>query len=91
MGFGKPCQFLKNEGKEIDKQFFDDMDWLKKLRNDIEHHKFEMDVAQVRRTIGRLTKAMLDFNDAYAHIDLTEHVEAGALKVFEALADDAQS
>lgn len=68
--------------------FFNDMEWLKKLRNDIEHYKFTMDVAEVRRTIGRLTQSVIDFNDTHTEIDIYDHIDADTFKIFEELADE---
>jgi len=39
-----------------------DLEWLKKLRNEIEHYQFEMDVKEVRATLGRVLRA----TDAFA-------------------------
>ncbi|MCU7828249.1 MAG: hypothetical protein KZQ85_04215 [Candidatus Thiodiazotropha sp. (ex Myrtea sp. 'scaly one' KF741663)] len=88
IGLWEAIQFLKNEGKEVEPEFFKDMEWLKKLRNDIEHFKFTMDVAEARRALGRLTQSVLDFNDTHAEIDIFEHIDADTFKVFEELADE---
>lgn len=88
IGLWEAVQFLKNEGKEIDPSFFKDMEWLKKLRNDIEHHKFTMNVAEARRALGRLTQSVIDFNDTHADIDIYDHIDADTFKVFEELADE---
>jgi hypothetical protein len=88
IGLWEAVQFLKNEGKDVDPSFFSDMEWLKKLRNDIEHHKFTMNVAEVRRAIGRLTQSVIDFNNTHADIDIYDHIDADTFKVFEELADE---
>jgi hypothetical protein len=88
IGLWEAVQFLRNEGKEIDSSFFKDMEWLKRIRNDIEHYKFTMDVAEVRKVIGRLTQSVLDFNDTHAEIDIYDHIDADTFKVFEELADE---
>ena len=55
IGLWEAVNFINNEDKDaVSGDFKKDLDWLKRLRNDIEHHKFEMDVATARITIGRL-------------------------------------
>lgn len=88
IGLWDAVQFLKNEGKEIDSSFFNDMEWLKKIRNEIEHYKFTMDVAEVRRVIGRLTISIIDFNDTHAEINIYDHIDKDTFKIFEDLADE---
>jgi DNA repair exonuclease SbcCD ATPase subunit len=91
IGLWEATQFLKNEGKELDSEFVSDLEWIKKLRNDIEHHKFEMDVASVRRTLGRLTQAMNAFNDEIADFEVEDFIEPANLTLFEELADEYQA
>lgn len=86
IGLWDAIQFLKNEGKEISTDFHRDLEWLKDLRNKIEHHKFAMNVAKVRRTLGRLTQALNEFNEAFGAITLTDHISVDNLEVFENLA-----
>ncbi len=88
IGLWEAVQFLKNEGKEVEPSFFTDMEWLKKLRNDIEHFKFTMDVAETRRAIGRLTQAVIDFNVTHADIDIFDHIDADTFSIFQELADE---
>ena len=44
IGLWDAVQFLKNEGKGISADLSKDLEWVKQLRNNIEHHKFEMNV-----------------------------------------------
>lgn len=88
IGLWEAVQFLRNEGHVIDPDFQKDLEWLKKLRNSIEHHKFTMDLADVRKTLGRLTQALLEFNDNVAEFDIRDHVDKDNLKVFETLSDE---
>jgi uncharacterized protein YutE (UPF0331/DUF86 family) len=88
IGLWDAIQFLKNEGNSIDKDFNNDLEWIKKLRNNIEHHKFEMDTREIRRTLGRLTQALIEFNNEIAEIDLEEHISPVHLKTFGNLADE---
>ena len=55
---------------ESDKNYFDsklasDIRSLKDLRNDIEHHRFEMDTKEVRLALGRLTRGFDEFTDIF--------------------------
>lgn len=88
IGMWEAVQFLRNEGKEISKDFSNDLEWLKKLRNNIEHHKFDMEVDEVRDTIGRITRALFEFNEYFDDFDIKENVEAENLEVFEGLLDE---
>jgi hypothetical protein len=91
IGLWEAVQFLRNEGHVIDKDFQKDLEWLKRLRNDIEHHKFTMDLEEVRITLGRLTQALLEFNDNVAEFDIREHISKENLEVFEVLSDKYQA
>lgn len=88
IGLWDAVQFLKNEGKDISADLFKDLEWVKKLRNDIEHHKFEMNVHEVRRTLGRLIRATIEFNDEHGLLSLAEKIEANCRETFETLADE---
>ena len=88
IGLWEAVQFLKNEGREIDPDFIKDLEWIKRLRNDIEHHRFSMDINEVRLTIGRLTQALTSFHSEYGSFDLEEIVGTPNLDVFNELADE---
>lgn len=88
IGLWEAIQFLKNEGKEIDQDFYKDLQWLKELRNDIEHYKFSMNLPEVRRALGRLTQAMNKFNKTFSLLELTNYLHTDNLKIFEELADE---
>lgn len=79
--------FLKNEGHEFSKDFEEDLNWLKKLRNKIEHHKFSMNVDEVDETVGRLMKAIVLFDEQHENIDLSEYVKNEHYEVFHLLAE----
>lgn len=87
IGLPEAVQFLKNEGKEISKKFSDDLDWLKKLRNNIEHHKFSMNVNEVEETVGRLMNAVHEFNETHKNIDLSQYINNENYDVFHELAN----
>lgn len=88
IGLWDAIQFIKNEGNNIDKDFNKDLEWLKKLRNDIEHFKFEMETKDIRRTLGRLTTALVEFCEEIADIELESLISPVNLKTFEELADE---
>lgn len=88
IGLQEAINFLKNEGKELSEQFLKDLAWLKKLRNRIEHYKFEMEVAEVEATIGRLVRAFVEFDQAHANLELDDLIETGQYNLFLELADN---
>lgn len=88
IGLWDAVQFLKNEGKTISTDLSKDLAWVKKIRNDIEHHKFEMNVHEVRRTLGRLIRATMEFSAEHDLLDLAQKVEPDCKNTFETLADE---
>jgi DNA-directed RNA polymerase subunit RPC12/RpoP len=96
IGLWEAVQFLRNEGKEISPDFNRDLEWLKKLRNQIEHFKFEMDVSEVRRTLGRILRATAEFSDEFevAGFDfksLKERLTLPEVQSLEVLLDEYRS
>jgi hypothetical protein len=87
IGLHEAVNFLKNEGHDFSKDFEDDLKWLKKLRNDIEHHKFSMNVTEVDDSIGRLMKAIVIFDEEHENIDLSGHISNEHYEVFHTLAE----
>jgi hypothetical protein len=88
IGLWEAVQFLRNEGRAIDTKFEKDLEWLKGLRNAIEHHKFEMDLEEVQLTLGRLTLALQEFTSHVDEFDIAHHVKPENLSVFIALSDE---
>lgn len=86
VGLTEAVQFLLNEGRELPKSFVEDLDWLKKLRNRIEHHRFEMDVDEVEDTVGRLVNAFHQFDKLHSNIDFGRLISDEHYKTFEELA-----
>lgn len=87
IGLHEAINFLKNEGHEISEKFEKDIKWLKRLRNNIEHHKFEMNVNEVEETIGRLMSAVVDFDESHENIDLGSYIATGQYDLFHTLAN----
>ena len=87
IGLFEAINFLKNEGHDISDKFEKDIKWLKKLRNNIEHHKFSMDVDEVEETIGRLMSAVVEFDESHENIDLSSNISAKQYDLFHELAN----
>jgi hypothetical protein len=87
IGLYEAINFLKNEGHEISERFEEDLHWLKKLRNNIEHHKFEMDVDEVEETIGRLMSAVVEFDESHESINLSSYISTAQYDLFHMLAN----
>jgi hypothetical protein len=88
IGVQEAINFLKNEGRDLPDSFLEDLRWLKKLRNHIEHHKFDMDIAQVEATVGRLISAFVKFDQAHENIGLDAYVEIKQFDLFLELASN---
>lgn len=88
IGLWDAIQFLANEGRPLDKTFLADLEWLKKLRNDIEHYAFDMDVPTVRQTMGRLVQAINEFHQDVGDESIDEFVSKQNLPLFNELADE---
>lgn len=87
IGLHEAINFLKNEGHNISEKFETDIKWLKKLRNNIEHHKFSMNVEEVEDTIGRLMSAVVEFDEAHKTIDLSSYISKDQYDLFHELAN----
>jgi hypothetical protein len=88
IGLQDAINFLRNEGRDLPDDFLDDLQWLKKLRNSIEHHKFDMDVVQVEAIIGRLIRAFVEFDQAHENLSLDDSIDLERYSLFLALADN---
>lgn len=90
IGLHEAINFLKNEGCEISEKFEKDIKWFKKLRNSIEHHRFEMDVNEVEEAIGRIMSAVVEFDENHESIDLQNYVSPEQYDLFHELANTYQ-
>jgi hypothetical protein len=87
--FWDAVNFISNEDSEhLSKEFRNDLAWLKRLRNDIEHHKVEMNVEDVRQTLGRLFQALLAFLAAHSDLDIEAHIPKETMETFKRLSDE---
>lgn len=81
--------FINNEATDtVSPALKKDLEWLKRLRNDIEHHKFKMEVPEVRSTIGRLFRSVVDFLENHTDIELESLIPSSTLKTFQLLSDE---
>lgn len=88
IGLWEAIQFLKNEGRIISTDFNSDLEWIKKLRNDIEHFKYEFDVVDVRHILGRLIRATDEFNAEFGLIDISSLLSGPYLSIYSELGDE---
>lgn len=80
------CQITGN--KFVDQDFIDDINWMKDLRNSIEHYEFDFTPKEVRLCIGRLIRGIAEFADVFSLFDLESEVGKERFHVFEVLADE---
>lgn len=81
--------FINNEAADtVSPSLKKDLEWLKRLRNDIEHHKFKMEVVEVRSTIGRLFRSIVEFLELHTDIKLESLIPDSTLKTFQLLSDE---
>lgn len=89
IGLWECINFINNEDPEtVSQELRKDLEWIKRLRNEIEHHKFTMDVPQVRSTIGRLFRSVMEFLDEHSNLDIEEHIPDHAKETFKILSDE---
>lgn len=72
----------------VDVDFCNDIEWLKGLRNNIEHYQFRLPPKEVRLCIGRLVRGVAEFIDIFSLFDLESEVGKESYHVFEVLADE---
>lgn len=81
-------RILQNAGHDLQKDLVADLEWLKKLRNDIEHYSFDMDIRAVRQAIGRILRATSDFAHAASLTPLEESVQDEHKEMLTTLLDE---
>lgn len=72
----------------VDTDFCSDIEWIKGLRNDIEHYKFRLPPKEVRLCMGRLVRGVTGFVDIFSLFDLEAEVGSAKFHIYEALADE---
>lgn len=89
IGLWDAINFINNESEGvISKELREDLEWLKRLRNDIEHHKFSMDVPQVRQTLGRLFRSVVTFLKKHTDVSVEAKIPAHTMAAFKTLSDE---
>jgi hypothetical protein len=89
IGLWEAINFINNEEEgAVSADFKRDLEWLKKLRNEIEHHKFEMDVQKVRTTMGRLFRSLLEFLKSHSDLDIDGQIPPETMTTFKVLSDE---
>lgn len=88
IGLWDAVNFINNESSDtLSHQFKKDLEWLKDLRNKIEHYKFSMNVFEVRRTIGRVFFSLNEFIEQESNIDLANKINSQNIQIFQTLSD----
>ncbi len=81
--------FINNEAADtVSPALKKDLEWLKRLRNDIEHHKFKMEVPEARITIGRLFRSVMEFLETHTNIELKSLISESTMKPFQVLSSE---
>jgi hypothetical protein len=89
IGLWDAVNFISNEAADsISAELRRDLEWVKELRNQIEHHKFTMHVPEVRITLGRLFRSVLEFLEKHSTIEVGAEIPETALDTFRQLADE---
>ncbi|MEI7198631.1 hypothetical protein WCT67_00375 [Pectobacterium parvum] len=88
LAFSK-CEKCSTTGVEfVDIDFCKDIEWIKGLRNNIEHYQFRLPPKEVRLCIGRLVRGVSEFIDIFDLFDLENEVGKNNYEIFSILADE---
>lgn len=90
IGMWEAWSILRNAGHSLDESLHADLKWLKALRNDIEHYEFELEVHQVRSSLGRVLRAAVELCDGVGLPAIRPAVANDCEIVFEQLLDEFQ-
>nr|WP_315231841.1 hypothetical protein [uncultured Albidiferax sp.] len=83
------CEKCSRTGVDfVGTDFSDDVNWIKGLRNNIEHYQFSLAPKEVRLTIGRLVRSSVEFVDIFGLFNLEEKIGKESLDIFNGLADE---
>lgn len=72
----------------LDKEFIDDIQWMKGLRNNIAHFQFSIESKEVRLCIGRLVRASEEFLDIFSIFNLYDEIDREEIDIFHELSDE---
>lgn len=91
IGLWEAVNFINNEAPDaVSAELRKDLEWIKRLRNQIEHHKFTMDVPQVRTALGRLFRSIMEFVNEHSDLDIENFIPTQAKETFNVLSDEYQ-
>lgn len=88
IGLWEAIQFFQNEDKKLKPETLEDLKWIKQLRNNIEHYKFEMDPREARLTMGRLIRALNEFHEEHDFTELASLIESDCRHTYDKLANE---
>ncbi|WP_305406663.1 hypothetical protein [Photobacterium leiognathi] len=72
----------------VDQNFIDDINWMKGIRNAIEHFQVEFTAKEVRLCIGRLVQGLDEFSDVFSLLNLEKEVGKENYEIFKVLVDE---
>ncbi len=73
--FWEALQILDSNNSGIDKDLKNDLEWIKKVRNDIEHYEFAFTTSEVELFSGKILNAVMKYSDEYTNLELLWYVE----------------
>lgn len=83
------CEKCKITGVNfVDTEFCSDIEWVKGLRNNIEHFQFKLEPKEVRLCIGRLVRGVIELLEIFSLMDLESEIGKDRFHTFEMLADE---
>lgn len=83
------CERCKVTGVNfVDTEFCNDIEWVKGLRNNIEHFQFKLEPKEVRLCIGRLVRGIVEFLDIFDLLNLEREIGKDRFHIFEMLANE---
>jgi hypothetical protein len=81
-------RILRNAGTAPDTDLVEDLEWLKGVRNDIEHHRFAMNVLEIRAALGRIIRAAKEFAEELDLPNFADELDQEGREVLETLLDE---
>jgi hypothetical protein len=90
LGMWECLNILRNAGFKLEDKLVADLEWLKRLRNQIEHYSFDMDVREVRAALGRALRATVTFASLMGVDPLERHLSDAGKRTFQRLLDEYQ-
>jgi len=88
IGLRESIQVLRNAGHTLDEALVADLEWLRRLRNDIEHYEFDLDVLKVRASLGRILRSSTGLMRALGLSSLRDDIDQDCRHLFDRLQDE---